>query len=99
LSQTAARSASDAARRTRRVRRIISTARHRLIGSSAPDTIIVGTDGCSAPKTSSPMLLPTASQRSGIMVRTKAATDTKMTPTSAAPWATICRGDEVISSM
>ena len=76
--------------------RIISTARHRLMGSRVPATSSVVSEGCNAPKISRPTLLPTASQRSGVMVRTKAATVTKITPSRAATCATICRGEAII---
>lgn len=43
-----ARSAEASARRTRRVNRVTSTARHRLTGNSAAATANVIGDGCSA---------------------------------------------------
>jgi hypothetical protein len=54
-----------------------------LIGSSTAATASVVGDGNSAPNTRKPRLLPTASQRSGIMVRTRAPAAAK--PTASAP--------------
>ena len=71
------RSLAASAARTRRVSRIIWRARYTLMGSSTADTNSVRYCGCSAPKITKPTLPATASQRSGIIVLTKAAPMTK----------------------
>ena len=68
-------------------------ARNRLIGSRQAATVIVITDGCSAPNTSSALSLPTTSQRNGSIVRVSAPETTNVMPMAPASVATICVGD------
>lgn len=63
-------------------------------GSSSAAMSSVMIDGCSSPNTTGAALLPTVSQRSGSMARTKAPAITRPRPTTAASVTTTCSGDD-----